>query len=132
MSNKHTPGPWRIKAAEGSPIEDTGLVMSCNPLYPVPVCDTGIAYWYNLRASAAHALKPGEIDDQILLRQANAKLIAAAPQLLETIKQEFEKVLDFHKDEYGELGLMGMIRKFAADDFYRHHYMAKAYLAATE
>jgi hypothetical protein len=78
MSKPLTPLPWKIRNTSGDPIEETGEIMSCDPLYPVPIADTGIAYWFNLRASAAHALQAGSIDREIERRQANAEFIVRA------------------------------------------------------
>jgi hypothetical protein len=67
MSNKHTPGPWLVR--------DTGEVGTCTELvaivFPCRSKDERGEFFY----------EPGEKEEN----EANARLIAAAPELLEAL-----------------------------------------------
>ena len=74
--NKHTPGPWRITNNGDAIVSDDGGTL---------IVETGQAYWQNLEAASAGA--GHEIAKRHLPEvQANASLIAAAPELLEALK----------------------------------------------
>ena len=69
MSAARTPGPWALDD------EGRGEIVSLDPMFPVPICDMRIAFWRNLRASAAHGLKAGEVDEAIQLKLNDAAFI---------------------------------------------------------
>lgn len=100
MNTNHTPGPWTI-LTEGS--EDDCIVRTV----------------MGSRKAARHmnevaCITTGSFDDQT--EQANAKLIAAAPELLE-VAQEFDKYIesfpDLIKPHFAELHkrIMSVIKK---------------------
>ena len=69
MSAKHTPGPWKLKADLGIPLQIMGAPTKQNPRYnPVTRCGTTF-----IAPTSAEAM-------------ANARLIAAAPDLLAALK----------------------------------------------
>lgn len=77
MSAKHTPGPWSVHADPDNP--------GCCTIYPDhghPIGDCG-AYF-----------DPG-----------NARLIAAAPDLLEALEELRGAVIDLDQDEEGSVNL---------------------------
>lgn len=66
MSAKHTPGPWRVKRSESKPAFNVvGTKVGCK--YKIARC-------------------PYISDDDKQEAEANAKLIAAAPELLEALQ----------------------------------------------
>lgn len=66
MSAKHTPGPWRVKRSESKPAFNVvGTKVGCK--YKIARC-------------------PYISDDDKQEAEANAKLIAAAPELLKALK----------------------------------------------
>ena len=111
MTTQHTPAPWVLKATESGD-EQTGLIMAGDGTHQI--CDTGVAYWYNRRADG---LSP-EITNPIISRaNANAKLIVAAPDLLDVLKI-VEKWIVLHaldkapliNGRYAEVPVLGLIR----------------------
>ena len=62
MDAKHTPGPWRYQRENGSPTTGQHMIAGANPGYLAEVRDCG----------------SGDVC-------ANARLIAAAPELLEAL-----------------------------------------------
>jgi hypothetical protein len=69
MKQKHTPGPWHITQSESNLADADGKII------PLP-----------MRLTASY----NAVGDNAT-RKANAKLIAAAPELLELLKQVQEK-----------------------------------------
>ena len=63
MNTKHTPGPWRVQRQNPSPTTGEWMISGANPGYLAEVRDCG----------------SGDV-------QANARLIAAAPDLLDALK----------------------------------------------
>lgn len=63
MSAKHTPGPWRYVRGNGSPTTGQHMIAGAKPGYLAEVRDCG----------------SGNVE-------ANARLIAAAPELLEALQ----------------------------------------------
>ena len=83
MQTKHTPGPWRLTESGDAIVSADGGTL---------IVETGQAYWKNLEAAAAGA--SSDIAKRHLPQvRANARLIAAAPELLEALKA-CEKELD--------------------------------------
>jgi hypothetical protein len=75
---KHTPGPWEVDA-HGSPV-----IYGQSPKGRMRVAD--IRGWGHLTGGGHGAL--GLPDDQaIAIQEANGRLIAAAPELLEVAKE---------------------------------------------
>ena len=68
MSNKHTPGPWTVTA------DGAGWYIECSP-------ERGHSVAY-IRAEIGEE-DPDTSDDE---KEANARLIAASPMLLEALK----------------------------------------------
>ena len=68
MSNKHTPGPWTVTA------DGAGWYIECSP-------ERGHSVAY-IRAEIGEE-DPDTSDDE---KESNARLIAAAPELLEALK----------------------------------------------
>ena len=74
--NKHTPGPWRLTESGDAIVSADGGTL---------IVETGQDYWKNLEAAAAGA--SSDIAKRHLPQvRANARLIAAAPELLEALK----------------------------------------------
>jgi len=74
MKTKHTPGPWKISNESASPLINSDAV--------------GIGYFGNIAIAIQRDSNPvhgGGISKDTAL--ANAKLIAAAPEMLELLKQ---------------------------------------------
>lgn len=91
MSTKHTPGPWNVSIAfaEDHPriqIKSDNEILKVGPANGVAVCLAG--YVQNEES------------------QANAKLIAAAPELLEALKQIMQsEPLPKHLSDYAEYAI---------------------------
>ena len=86
MNTQHTPGPWYI----GKDFSDQGRHIYAEQM----VCDDDGEEWHPLIAST-------DDDERLVDWQANARLISAAPDLLEALKD----MLDNHEDActgYGE------------------------------
>lgn len=77
-TQKHTPGPWKIETAPNRFGKDFTGVST--------VCDFGHDQWANLALCANNGMNG----------DANARLIAAAPDLLEALKYA-ERMLDSYK-----------------------------------
>ena len=74
--NKHTPGPWRLTESGDAIVSADGGTL---------IVETGQDYWKNLEAAAAGA--SSDIAKRHLPQvRANARLIAAAPELLEALR----------------------------------------------
>lgn len=74
--SKHTPGPWKLRRAESSLEHD--FILHAGPhiiAWSVPRADRS-----NTRKKSVHI--------------ANAKLIAAAPELLEALREMTERIED--------------------------------------
>lgn len=97
MKTKHTPGPWRIN--HWSKSEEPGITYKGNingvhfyagdaVPYPIYGIRNGVIHHadHSLSASfeGAHIAEVSAINDEA---EANAKLIAAAPELLESLQQ---------------------------------------------
>lgn len=80
MSTKHTPGPWSVEA-RNYPIGDTGDYDGC---------------WQILSANAKRPIV--EIWEEGDEPDANALLIAAAPELLEALKLCYEYCRLYHSE----------------------------------
>ena len=75
MQTKHTPGPWRLTESGDAIVSADGGTL---------IVETGQDYWKNLEAAAAGA--SSDIAKRHLPQvRANARLIAAAPELLEAL-----------------------------------------------
>jgi hypothetical protein len=99
---KHTPGPWRIV------IDDDGNPLSGRPMVaPAPELDCAIVHWDGFKQTFWESAR-GEKE-----MHANARLIAAAPDLLEALEwyrdqmcegfcvdlkseEEYYESMDFH------------------------------------
>lgn len=84
MSETHTPGPWSVG---GEPYDDWGMVRG---LDGGPVADAGMCFRYT-DEEATQACRDHSTPPVVL---ANARLIAAAPELLEYARLE-EAVEEF-------------------------------------
>lgn len=86
---KHTPGPWRII------IDDDGNPLSGRPMVATaPELDCAIVHWDGFKQTFWESAR-GEKE-----MHANARLIAAAPYLLEAL----ERCLNFIENTEGEMG----------------------------
>ena len=79
METKHTPGPWKMAEIEDDTKNLTHMIVA----------------EYNETLLITYALPPTDIVDEFY---ANAKLIAAAPELLEACQD----ALDYFKVVFGE------------------------------
>jgi hypothetical protein len=77
---KHTPGPWEIRGTYHT------HEMIALPTSTIITDANGVVHAY-----VSQGNWPGD-------RDANARLIAAAPELLAALREVFE----FHRDEYGD------------------------------
>jgi hypothetical protein len=94
----HTPGPWHGNGTNNSPTPDTYAVWADNGRF---VC------------SFRYPFRPGDPEDAPdAEREANARLIAAAPELLAAL-QALIPVLDKLWEYDGDV--MGMLHNRAAD-----------------
>ena len=91
MSTKHTPGPWEISAKYGRRSDGSIAIMTKTPEgEKIPVA------YANLTADVPAKVRQEMSCDEE--SEANARLIAAAPELLYTIraaKRWLETMLDF-------------------------------------
>jgi len=74
MEHKHTPGPWRSKKAR-TLIHVQG---------DSPICEISVS------ANHIHEDSPGAKASYIATQEANARLIAAAPDLLDALQALFD------------------------------------------
>jgi hypothetical protein len=72
MNQKHTPGPWYV----GTDFSDQGRHIYAEQM----VCDDDGEEWHPLIATT-------DDDERLVDWQANAQLIATAPELLENLRQ---------------------------------------------
>ena len=92
MKTKHTPGPWHVK---GDTVP-TAHVVSTDTI--VAMCyHAKITGWNNANIPGSHPDGPGQIESK-----ANAKLIAAAPDLLEACQLIQSWLHDDTKFDAGE------------------------------
>lgn len=72
-THTHTPGPWKVAHRMGRPV-----VVNSTPTHggPLDICE---AY--------THPLAHETISDALEVSEANARLIAAAPDLLQALKE---------------------------------------------
>lgn len=81
MTTKHTPGPWEVwPEVHGSHPEHL-VYISVGPADKRRVCSTGV---YGHKQGSANGKKPVVTEDEC---RANARLIAAAPDMLALLKQ---------------------------------------------
>lgn len=63
----------------------------------------------------------------------NTLTVLTATKTMDQLKDELKKVYDsypeYNDPALGGCGFMGMVNKFAGDDFYKLHYVAKRYKA---
>ena len=79
----HTPGPWKI---------DKVLTMNAAPIITAETC------WRNQSRVVAKAMyHSGSEDPEV---QANAKLIAATPDLLEALREALDFIERFGKERH--------------------------------
>lgn len=99
MSKQHTPGPWYI----GQDFSDQGRHIYAKQM----VCDDDGEEWHPLIAST-------DDDERLIDWQANAHLIAAAPDLLAESKTLIARLKDMavHPSHYA--GLEAAIKKAEA------------------
>jgi hypothetical protein len=78
MSNaKHTPGPWET---------DVYGVITGGPEMATSITELPVIKWMN-KCKLSHAWQDIDNRNMVLEHQANARLIAAAPELLEALIQ---------------------------------------------
>ena len=87
MSGQHTPGPWRIERQNPSPTTGVWMIAGEKPGYLAEVRDCG----------------SGDVE-------ANARLIAAAPDLLDAL----EELANGYKGNRWDVGLVPRIKKARA------------------
>jgi hypothetical protein len=104
MMSKHTPGPWTIGGFKDRNVTSPEFYNNCNPLARV------YARLGEMDENCHYTWRDDEAD-------ANARLIAAAPTLLEAL----ERVVN-HVGHYGSM-------LHAHPDAYRDHAFARAAIA---
>jgi len=77
MNTKHTPGPWQILDPSGDPFESNTRKVIASGKHGGLICDASV-HWY----------------DPVTAR-ANARLIAAAPDLLAALELALEQIGQF-------------------------------------
>ena len=101
MTTKHTPGPWDIREGFRS---DTWEVFPTRGAPP----DDGFSAWAELATVVADYN-----DDDMSEGEANARLIAAAPELLAAL-QALDLLIDFNDDEIGTVWMFDDISEMRA------------------
>lgn len=98
MQTKHTPGPWQ--AVNGTDVftrlgarNAAGVKAAANDGWYIADCDRG----------PSSTEEGGEADIPYVEKLANARLIAAAPELLEAMQQAFDFPPDFFDRSDDEL-----------------------------
>lgn len=111
MSAARTPGPWALDS------DGRGEIVSLDPMFPVPICDMRIAFWRNLRASAAHGMRPGEIDAAIQIKLSDAAFIVLACNAHDALTARVAE-LTAQRDRLAEAldGIVDYITKPDTDD----------------
>lgn len=80
MPNEHTPGPWQVKHSDDEPYGDIQIIG-------------------NGRALAKIWLDDAPVPDYNRQQKANAKLIAAAPKLLEALKITYQELSEVYPED---------------------------------
>ena len=91
MSATHTPGPWEL-ACDGC------AIVGANG--GTQIVETGKAYWSNLAAAAAQGSTLAQ--KHLPEVEANARLIAAAPELLAMLERLVPAMPDLGDIDLGE------------------------------
>jgi len=84
MNAQHTPGPWRVESINYD--GDGGILVRCNRNNSRNHCIANVWGAKNARDPDAEG-------------QANARLISAAPELLEALEELRSAVIDLDQDE---------------------------------
>ena len=102
-SSKHTPGPWRVRpeAANWRAVCDA---LGCSAYEAVLSDDTAVAL------VVAHGSRPGNVPPT----NHNARLIAAAPELLEALRKLLADAENVRRVMLREAGI-GMVDENALD-----------------
>lgn len=97
---KHTPTPWLVEVRNN---EQTGVVVSADPMHPVPICDTGIAFFLNRLAASGRSNNLNFYQSAIDQRLANAAFIVDACNNYERVKAERDELAA----ALGEIAIIG-------------------------
>ena len=87
MSAQHTPGPWRVA-------EPTGFIYAANPYIGHDMLVAQVRGWGHLTGTGGGGCAFDE-DKAIAIQEANARLIAAAPDLLAALKEAENALADY-------------------------------------